>query len=267
MTRFDAEQLTLYHFPGCPFSERVEILLHLKDSAAIRDVIVDISAPRPAWLLEKTGGVTALPALETPHGTLFESAVILRFLDTTLPGDRIASADPYAHAIEEMLGALGPALSAAGYRMIQNRDAAQRDTCARDVDAAFARIDAFLDRHADGDTFLHQQFGWAEILLTPVFKRLWFLEYYDGYAIPADLARLHRWRDACLAHPATQDRTFEEIVKLYHDYSRGSGGGRVPEGRAVSSFAPEPHWSTRPMPPRDKWAEAPSDVTLGLVPA
>lgn len=259
------EGLTLFHFPGCPFSERIEILVRLKGARAIADVIIDISSPRPAWLLEKTGGASALPALETPHGTLIESTAILRYLDATLAGPRVAHADPFAHALEEMLAALGPVLAAAGYRMIQNREPGARDGMAAEVDAAFARIDAFLDRHARGDTFLFDRFGWAETMLTPMMKRLWFLEYYEDYQPPAHLGRLRRWRDACLACPATQDRGQEEIVKLYHDYSRGFGGGRIPDGRTISSFAPEPHWSTRPMPPRDKWGPAPDDAALGLV--
>lgn len=257
--------MTLYHFPGCPFSERVEILLRLKGSATLRDVIVDISAPRPAWLLEKTGGATALPALETPHGTLLESAAILRFVDATVPGRRLVNSDPFDHATEEMIGALGPGLSGAGYRMIQNQDAALRTELAAAVDAAFGKIDAFLRRHARGETWLFDDFGWAEILLTPTLKRLWFLDYYEEYAIPSAFDRLILWRDACLAHPATQPHGLEEIVKLYHDYSRGFGSGKLVPGRTRSSFAPEPHWSTRPMPPRDKWHDVADDARLGLL--
>lgn len=259
------DAMTLYHFPGCPFSERVEILLRLKRGEALPDVIVDISAPRPDWLLAKTGGVTALPALQTPRGTLLESAAILRFVDTVAPGPRLVNADPFAHAIEEMLAGLGPPLSVAGYRMIQNQDRALRGALAADVDAAFAKIDAFLRRHATGETYLFDDFGWAEIMLTPAMKRLWFLDYYEDYSIPATLDRLIRWRSACLAHPATQGHSHEEIVKLYHDYSRGFGSGKVPTGRTASTFAPEPHWSSRPMPPRDKWASAPTDAMLGLL--
>ena len=59
----------------------------------------------------------------------------------------------------------------------------------------------------------------------------------------------------------------QEILTLYYDYSQGSGNGRIPEGRAISSFTLDPHWSKRPMPPKDKWGHAASDAELGLVPA
>src|ERR1700728_3922842 len=76
------EKMKLYHIPGCPFSERVEILMGLKGlGRLIEDQEIEISKPRPAWLLATTGGETALPALDVPEGTLRESMVILRYLE------------------------------------------------------------------------------------------------------------------------------------------------------------------------------------------
>ena len=40
---------------------------------------------------------------------------------------------------------------------------------------------------------------------------------------------------------------------------------RKEEGRTVSSFAFEPGWKSRPMPPKDKYAGTVSDGTLGLI--
>jgi glutathione S-transferase len=56
-------------------------------------------------------------------------------------------------------------------------------------------------------------------------------------------------------------------MTLYYDYAQGGGNGRIPEGRAVSSFTLSPPWHTRPMPPRDKWGSAATDAELGLVSA
>ena len=95
--------------------------------------------------------------------------------------------------------------------------------------------------------------------------RFWFLEYYEGFYVPGELARLRRWRDACVSHPAAQQVSREEVVKLYYDYSLGAGNGALPAGRSVSSFAFEPDWRKRPWPPRDKWGPAATDAELGLV--
>jgi glutathione S-transferase len=258
--------LTIYHIPGCPFSERIEIMLALK-GVAMKDVEIDISKPRPDWLLAKSGGTTALPLVDIDNGeTIKESMVIMRYLEDRFPTPPVANPDPYRHAVEGMLCATDGAFSGSGYRMILNRDSAKRDEMKAEVDAQFARIDTFLKRYATGRDYLFDdRYGWAEVAFAPMFKRLWFLEYYEDYEVPQALERVLRWREACVGHPAAQHRSREELIKLYYDYSQGGGNGRIPEGRAISSFAPEVDWRTRPMPPRDKWGHAATDPELGLV--
>jgi glutathione S-transferase len=151
--------------------------------------------------------------------------------------------------------------------MILNRDPARRDELRAEVDTQYARLDDFLSYYSPNGTFLFEAFGWAEVAFTPMFKRLWFLDYYEAYEIPARHKRVARWREACLDHPAAQGRTREELIKLYYDYSQGGGNGRIPEGRRVSSFTPDVAWQARPWPPRDKWGHAATDAELGLVEA
>jgi glutathione S-transferase len=232
----------------------------------MKDVEIDISRPRPDWLLEKSGGTTALPLVDVENGeTLKESMVILRYLEDRYPDPAVRQPDPFRHAVEGMLAELSGPFSGAGYRMILNRDASKREEMKAAVDAEFARVDAFLRRYATGRAFLFEDhFGWAEVAFTPMFKRLWFLEYYEGYAVPAGLDRVLAWREACVSHPAAQDRSYEELIKLYYDYSQGGGNGRIPDGRTISSFSPESDWRNRPMPPQDKWGHAASDAELGL---
>jgi len=132
-----AGQLRMYHIPGCPFSERIELLLDLKGLDGIMaDHEIDISQPRPDWLLAKTRGTTALPALELENGaTLKESMVIMRYFEDRLPDPPVARQDPYEHAVEAMLCATDGQFTGAGYRMILNRDPAKRDEHKAEVDA------------------------------------------------------------------------------------------------------------------------------------
>ena len=262
--------LTMYHIPGCPFSERVELLLDLKGlHGVMADHVIDISRPRPDWLLRKTRGTTALPALELENGeTLKESMVIMRYFEDRFPERPVARADPYDHAIEAMLCATDGAFTGAGYRMILNRDPAQRGALKADVDAQYARLDDFLRYYSPSGTFLFDDFGWAEIAFAPMFKRLWFLEYYEDYAPPSHLLRVLRWRDACVSHPVVQrHHGHRELMTLYYDYSQGCGNGKIPADRTMSSFTLDPAWDTRPLPPRDKWGAAATDAQLGLIPA
>ncbi len=259
---------TMYHIPVCPFSQRLEILLSLKGLEGRVDFhVVDITRPRPEWLLEKTRGTTALPALETEDGRILkESMVILRYLEDLFPEPAVAQQDPYRRAVEGMMSAMEGAFVAQGYRYVMNQDVNRRDEFRRGMLEQYARLNDFLVEHNPSGTYLFEDFGWAETVFAPMFMRFWFLEYYEDFDLPDEdgYARVRRWRDACLSHPAAQQVTSERIVKLYYDYARGVGNGALLPGRAYSSFVFEPDWKSRPWPPKDKYGHDATDVELGL---
>lgn len=260
--------ITVWHIPVCPFCQRLEILLALKGlSDAVRFERVDITAPRPDWLLAKAGGSTALPILEDDRGrVLKESLVLLRYLEQRFPDPAVARRDPYEGAVESMLIAMEGPFVAAGYRFVMNPDAGARAGFETAMLDRYAELGAFLERHSPTGTFLFDEPGLAEAVYTPFFQRFWFLEYYEGFELPDEprFARVRAWRDACLAHPAAAQTSREEIVKVYYDYAKNVGNGRLPPGRTRSSFAFEPHWRDRPWPPRDKYGVSATDAELGL---
>jgi glutathione S-transferase len=206
----------LYHIPICPFSQRVEILLELK---GLRDAVdfsvVDITRPRDPALLAKTRGTTSLPVLELEDGRILkESLVLLRYFEDRYPEPRVARPDPYERAVENMLIAMEDGFVSAGYRFVMNQDGAKRESLAEQMAAQYRKLDDFLAWHAPEGDFLFERFGLAECVYTPIFARFWFLDYYEGWDIPAELPRVRRWRDACLTHPAACQVSREEIVKL-----------------------------------------------------
>lgn len=259
---------TVYHIPVCPFSQRLEILLSLKGLDDRVDFhVVDITKPRPDWLLEKTRGTTGLPTLETEDGRILkESMVILRYLEDLFPEPAVAQGDPYRRAMEGMMCAMEDAFAAQGYRYVMNQDANERENFRQGMLDQYVRLNDFLVEHNPSGTYLFEDFGWAETVFTPLFMRFWFLEYYEDFHLPEEdrYSRVRRWRDACLAHPAVRQVTREQIVKLYYDYARGAGNGALLPGRAYSSFVFEPDWKGRPWPPKDKYGHDASDVELGL---
>lgn len=258
--------LTVYHIPICPFSQRLEILLELKGRRADVDFrVVDITRPRPEWLLAKTRGTTALPILETADGRIIkESLVILQYLENLFPEPAVAQDDPYRRAVENMLTRMEGEFATHGYTLVMNQSAERRDALRDEAIKQYARLDEFLTAHAAGSVFLFDAFGWAETVFAPLFMRFWFLEYYEDFEIPGHYARVRSWRDASISHPAARQVTKEQIVKLYYDYSKGVGNGALPPGRARSSFAFEPDWRARPWPPRNKYAHSATDEELGL---
>jgi len=260
----------VHHIPVCPFSQRLEILLALEGRTGDVDFrVVDITRPRPDWLLAKTRGSTALPVLETADGhTIKESLVILQYLEDICPERPVAQRDPWLRAIENMMTRLEGEFVVQGYTFLMNQDPARREALRDGMLRQYQRLDDFLREHAPSGPFLFEQFGWAETVFTPFFMRFWFLEYYEDFRLPDDdrHARVRAWVDACLAHPAAQQVTKEQVVKLYYDYAKGAGNGALVPGRKVSSFVFEPDWRDRPWPPRDKYSHSATDAELGLEP-
>ena len=259
---------TVHHIPVCPFSQRLEILLSLKGcSDLVNFVVVDITKPRPPWLLEKSQGTTALPILESDDGTVLkESLVILQYLDDLTPERPVRQVEPMRRAIEGMLVALAGPLADAGYSMVLNQNRSRRADYEGKLLSIYRRINEFLNRYAGSGDWLFEDFAWAEVVFTPLLMRFWFLEYYEDFKLPQgdDFARVSRWQDLCREHPHAQQVTEEEIVKLYYDYAKGAGNGRLVPGRSMSSFSFEPSWQSRPWPPRDKYSVSPTDQELGL---
>lgn len=263
------EKYIVYHIPVCPFSQRLEILLALRGQEdAVEFRVVDITKPRDPELLAKTRGTTALPVLETPDGQIIkESLVILRFLDEVLEGPMLRRADPVEHAIESMLVAKEGPFTGAGYLYVLNQDPARKEEFDERLLGLYRDLNDFLAHHSPEGPFLFDAFGLAEAVFTPMFKRFWFLDYYEDFQLPEgpEYDRVRAWREASMAHPATGQVSEEEIVKLYYDYALGAGNGALVPGRKVSSFVFEPDWPDRPWPPRNKYDGTASDAALGLV--
>lgn len=261
-------RITVYHIPVCPFCQRLEILLELKGRRQDVDFqVIDITVPRPDWLLAKTRGTTALPVLETEDGRILkESLVLMRYLDEIFPERPVAQRDPYRRAVEGMMTRLEGNFVAKGYGMVLNQDRDRREALLAATLEQYAVLNDFLVEHSPDGTFLFEDFGWAETVFTPFFVRFAFLEYYEGFVLPETprYARVKRWVDACLAHEAAQQTSVEEVVKVYYDYAKGAGNGGLLPGRSRSSFALEPSWRTRPWPPRDKYDHSATDAELGL---
>jgi glutathione S-transferase len=259
---------TLYHIPVCPFCQRLEILLTLKGRRDEVDFqMIDITRPRPDWLLNKTRGTTALPVLETADGHIIkESLVILQYLEDIYPERPVAQHDPYRRAVENMLTRMDGDFFSQGYGWLMNQDPGRRDAMREGMLKQYAQLNDFLLEHAPVGPFLFEDFGWAETVFTPFFQRFWFLEYYENFELPEEprYARVRQWVEACIAHPAAQQVTREEVVKLYYDYSKGAGNGALLPGRRQSSMTFEPGWQARPWPPKNKYEHSATDAELGL---
>ncbi len=259
----------IHHIPVCPFSQRVEILLAEKGlSDAIEFNVIDITQPRPDWLLRLTGGTTSLPVLVDEEGrTLKESLVILRYIEERFSGRQVARQDPYERGLERLMITRESSFGMSGYRYVMNRDRSKTADFRGALLKEYRWLDEFLTRHNPRGDFLFDSFGLPEVVFTPLLIRFAFLEYYEGFSLPEtdEFRRVSRFQQACLAHPNTKQVPVEKVIKLYYDYAIGAGNGALPEGRTKSTFCFDPDWPNRPWPPKDKYDRIASDEELGLI--
>ena len=148
----------VHHIPVCPFCQRLEILLALKGCPdAVEFNVVDITRPRPDWLLAKTRGTTAMPILELPDGRILkESLVLMRYLDEALPGRAVAQSDPYRRAVAGMLTRLESEFVVHGYTWVMNRGPSRREALRDGLLKQYPRLGDFLGEHSPSGTLLFE---------------------------------------------------------------------------------------------------------------
>lgn len=246
-------------------------MLNLRGEATSRDrvkfVVIDITTPRPDWLIKKTGRQVPLPILECADGrVLRESMAILRYLDEVLSGPKLRHSDPFVYATEEILISNIEDFTWDGYIMVMNQDLTKKQGHVDKMLGHFRKLNALFLEWSTGDTFFHNEFGFVETIFAPVLQRFWFLDYFEGFKLPEtdEYARIRVWMDVTRAHPTAHQVQFDEVVKLYYDYAKGAHNGALLDGRTKSSFVFEPDWKQRPMPPADKYNISATDSELGL---
>ena len=140
----------LHYIPVCPFSQRLELLLDLKQ---VREQVefreVDITRPRDEGLLRRTRGRTSLPVLELADGRLLrESLVILGYFDALFPDPPIARTDPWERAVEQLVCAQEGPLTQRGFALGMNQDPERRSALLDSLLATYRELDALLVEHA-----------------------------------------------------------------------------------------------------------------------
>ncbi|KNC76500.1 hypothetical protein SARC_11000 [Sphaeroforma arctica JP610] len=271
------KMLKLYMVHSEVGSQQVTTLLRFK-KLEHEKVSIDITKPRPDWYYAMMPSGLA-PCLSTKEGsTLYDPVVILEFLEERYPGPKYPSAwpsDPLRKANARRLIRIADEFYAALNAIVLNQIESDRESLLQAYLSIWRRIDDFLIRHNPKGTFLFDDvgsggFGLPEIVFTPMFETNWLVEYYEDFQVPDTLeyARVMKWRDACLNHNMSSVVCKEEISKLWYDAAKGvpMGEPNPDTTRQYSSYAMEPHWTSRPMPNKDKYNYSCTDDELGLIP-
>jgi glutathione S-transferase len=196
-------ELKLYTFKLCPFAHRVRLMLAEKGLAA-EPIEIDLKNKPAAFVsLSPTGRVPL-----QMHGSrrIWESAVILEYLDETFPEPRLMPADPTDRATVRLwIDFANTRLFAPTHRLIFERDEEQRRIQVRQMEGAVGHLEhEGLCRRDNGPYLLGEQFTLADIALYPWFEQLATFERFSTFRMPPKFIGVRAWMAAVAARPAVK---------------------------------------------------------------
>jgi glutathione S-transferase len=210
-------KLTLISHDLCPYVQRAVIALTEKGVAFDR-VYVDL-ANKPDWFLA-ISPLGKVPLLKVGDAVIFESAVILEYLEET-QGKPLHPADPLARARHRAMIEFGSAILADiwGLEIAQTREAAMAKVEA--LREKFARLERDLGA---GPWFAGETFGLVDAAFGPVFRYFDLFDRLLDHGILAGTPRVTAWRAALAARPSVRDAVVADYAaRLEHFVSRQNG--------------------------------------------
>lgn len=191
--------LNLISFDACPFVQRAAILLR-EQGRDYEITYIDL-ANKPDWFLEisPNGKVPVLKVDDTP---LFESAVILEYLDETAESGRLLPADAVERAQQRMWITYISNIMGKGWRLQAARDEDTVRQLATEIRGHFADLAKNLPD--DGPFWGGETFTMVDAAIAPILQRFTWAETLEpSLGLFEGMPRIDAWRQACLARPST----------------------------------------------------------------
>jgi len=189
-----AASLRLYKKVPCLFCQRVRITFAEKD-LSVEEVAID-AVNKPDWFLALSP-FGKIPLLAHGGILVFESAVIMEYLEEVFPGRPLLPPDPAARAhirvwIDFANTRLHPAFMAllAATPTTFPAHARAFESCLEMLESTLARVGS------PGPYFAGAVFTLADAAYAPSFERFEVLPELKGYRVPDALARVRRLASA-----------------------------------------------------------------------
>jgi glutathione S-transferase len=186
--------LTLVSHHLCPYVQRAAISLAEK-AVPFERVYVDL-ADKPAWFLDLSP-LGKTPVLKVDDRAIFESAVILEYLEETGPHP-LHPADPLRRAEHRGWIEFGSAVLNDIAGLYSAKDEATFAAKAKALAAKFARLEGSL---GPGPWF-DGAFSLVDAVFGPVFRYFDVLDRIDDFGILAGKPKVAAWRKALSARPS-----------------------------------------------------------------
>jgi glutathione S-transferase len=195
----------------CPYVQRAVIALSEK-GVAFERIDVDL-AKKPDWFLA-ISPLGKTPVLQVGEVPIFESAVILEYLEETQPKP-LHPADPLMRAEHRAWIEFGSAVlnDIAGFYAAADEATFKAKTS--QLEQRFARLEA---RVAAAPWFAGQNFSLVDAVFGPVFR---YFDVFDGigeFGILDDKPKLDRWRRSLAARPSVKSAVSADYPASLRDF-------------------------------------------------
>ncbi|MDB5432872.1 MAG: glutathione S-transferase [Caulobacter sp.] len=211
--------LEVIEHPLSPYAQKVKIALTEKGQAFTTSVPLGMGSSRTPEDFQAANPRGEVPVLMVDGQSLFDSTIILEFIEDRWPEPALLPKDPMARAkartIEEMcdthyeaitwgLGEIGH------FRRAEGEHAAAMQAKAGEQ---LGRLNAWLEKHLNGaDWFGGDRFGWADLSAAP------FVNIAAGFGHPpAQGGALAAWLERVRARPSVATafrQSFEALAAM-----------------------------------------------------
>ena len=206
-----SSRLKLISHKLCPYVQRAVIALTEK-GVAFERIDVDL-ANKPDWFL-KISPLGRTPVLQIGDTAIFESAVILEYLEETEPKP-LHPADPLRRAEHRGWIEFGSAVLNDIAGLYSAPDEAAFKTKTAQLEARFARLEA---RVVAAPWFDGDKFSLVDAVFGPVFRYFDVFDEIGDFGILAGKLRLARWRASLAARPSVKSAVSAEYPALLSDF-------------------------------------------------
>ena len=206
-----AATLKLISHKLCPYVQRAVIALTEK-GVAFEQIDIDL-ANKPDWFL-KISPLGKTPVLVVGEHAIFESAVILEYLEETQAGP-LHPADALCRAEHRSWIEFGSAVLNDIAGLYSAPDEAAFKAKAAQLEARFARLET---RVAATPWFDGETFSLVDAVFGPVFRYFDVFDEIGDFGILAGKPKLARWRNSLAARPSVRSAVSTDYPALLGDF-------------------------------------------------
>ena len=206
-----AAPLKLISHNLCPYVQRAVIALTEK-AVAFERIDIDL-ASKPDWFVA-ISPLGKTPVLQVGDVPIFESAVILEYLEETQPSP-LHPADPLRRAEHRAWIEFGSAVlnDIAGFYAAPDEAVFKARTS--QLEARFARLEACV---AAAPWFDGENFSLVDAVFGPVFRYFDVFDEIADFGILSGKLKLKGWRKALAARPSVRTAVRSDYPALLRDF-------------------------------------------------